>query len=284
MVNMNRLDIHKRASVISCLVEGNSIRSTVRITGVAKNTVTKLLVELGEACTAFHDRGVRNVSSRRIQVDEIWTFCYGKNKNMSPEKIAAGAGDVWTWVGMDADSKLVVSYVCGIRDASWAHMFMEDLASRVTTRVQITSDGHRAYVDAVEGAFGMDVDYAMLIKLYGSPSEKYDTHYSPSDCIGTRTAVISGSPDPKHVSTSFIERQNLTMRMQMRRFTRLTNGFSKKRANLEAAVAIHYVYYNFCRIHKTLRVTPAMEAGLTDHVWSLSEMVGLLEKKEAEAA
>ncbi|HET9184071.1 MAG TPA: IS1 family transposase [Candidatus Angelobacter sp.] len=274
---MNRLDINKRAQVLKALVEGASIRATVRMTGVAKNTVTKLLVDLGRACTSFHDKNVRNVSSRRVQCDEIWCFCYAKEKNVTPEQKAKGAGDVWTWVAIDADIKLVLSYLCASRDAASAYDFMEDLASRVTTRIQITTDGHRAYAEAVEGAFGMDVDYAMLIKLYGAPSEKYDTRYSPSEMVSTRTAVLSGTPDVRHISTSFVERQNLTMRMQMRRFTRLTNGFSKKRANLEAAVAVHYVFYNFCRIHQSLRVTPAMEAGLTDHVWSVEELISLLE-------
>jgi IS1 family transposase len=277
MVIMNRLDIHRRAQVLKALVEGNSTRSTVRMTGAAKNTVTKLLVELGRACTAFHDKSVRNVSARRIQCDEIWSFCYAKEKNVTPEQKANGAGDVWTWIAIDADTKLVLSYLCASRDASSATDFMEDLASRVTTRIQITTDGHRAYAEAVEGAFGMDVDYAMLIKLYGTPSEKYDTRYSPAEFVSTRTAILSGNPDVRHISTSFVERQNLTMRMQMRRFTRLTNGFSKKRANLEAAVAIHYAFYNFCRVHQTLRVTPAMEAKLTDHVWSAEELLSLLE-------
>jgi IS1 family transposase len=277
MVIMNRLDINKRAQVLRALVEGNSIRATVRMTGIAKNTVTKLLVDLGKVCTAFHDKNVRNVSARRVQCDEIWCFCYAKEKNVTPEQKANGAGDVWTWIAIDADSKLVLSYLCASRNADSAFDFMEDLASRVTTRIQITTDGHRAYAEAVEGAFGMDVDYAMLIKLYGAPSDKYDSRYSPSDMVSTRTAVLSGTPDQRHISTSFVERQNLTMRMQMRRFTRLTNGFSKKRANLEAAVGIHYAYYNFCRVHQSLRVTPAMEAGLTDHVWEVEELLSLLE-------
>jgi IS1 family transposase len=277
MVTMNRLNIHKRSQIVRCLVEGNSIRATVRLTGAAKNTVTKLLVEVGERCQQFHDKSVRHVSARRVQVDELWSFVGAKAKNVPEEKKNSGMGDVWTWVALDAQSKLVLSYVCGGRDAEWALQFMKDVASRLTMRVQITSDGHRAYAEAVEGAFGMDVDYAMLIKLYGAPSDKYDTRYSPSGLIGTRTAVLSGNPDPRHVSTSFVERQNLTARMSMRRFTRLTNGFSKKLENHRHSVALHYSYYNFCRVHQTLRVTPAMEAKLTDHVWSIEELLSRLD-------
>jgi len=247
------------------------------MTGAAKNTVTKLLVDIGEACATFHSKNVKGVFARRIQCDEIWSFCYAKAKNVLEEKKGSGAGDVWTWVAIDADSKLVVSYLCGGRDAQWGLQFMEDLASRVTTRIQITSDGHRAYAEAAEGGFGMDVDYAMLIKLYGAPSEKYDTRYSPLGLIRTRKAVLSGNPDPNHISTSFVERQNLTMRMSMRRFARLTNGFSKKLENHGHSVALHYMYYNFCRVHQSLRVTPAMEAKLTDHVWTLNELVSLLD-------
>ena len=277
MVSMNRLDNSKRAQVIHCLVEGNSIRATVRMTGAAKNTVTKLLVEVGEKCQAFHDRNVRHVSARRIQCDEIWSFVGAKAKNVPLGKKDSGMGDVWTWVAVDSDSKLVLSYLCGGRDAEWANQFMKDVASRLTMRVQITSDGHRAYAEAVEGAFGMDVDYAMLIKLYGAPSDRPDTRYSPSGLIGTRIGVLSGNPDPKHISTSFVERQNLTMRMSMRRFTRLTNGFSKKFENHCHSVALHYMYYNFCRVHQTLRVTPAMEAGLSDHVWTLAELLSRID-------
>ncbi|MGA8433114.1 MAG: IS1 family transposase [Candidatus Sulfotelmatobacter sp.] len=275
---MNRLDNLKRSQIIHCLVEGNSIRATVRLTGAAKNTVTKLLVEVGEKSQAFHDKHVRHVSARRVQCDEIWSFVGAKAKNVPEEKKGSGMGDVWTWVAVDADSKLVLSYLCGGRDAGWANEFMKDVASRLTMRVQITSDGHRAYAEAVEGAFGMDVDFAMLIKLYGAPSEKYDTRYSPSGLIGTRTAVLSGNPEPKHISTSFVERQNLTMRMSMRRFTRLTNGFSKKIENHCHSVALHYMHYNFCRMHQSLRVTPAMEAGLSDHVWTLTELLARLDQ------
>lgn len=277
MVIMNRLDGAKRAQIIHCLVEGNSIRATVRLTRAAKNTVTNLLVEIGGKCKQFHDKNVRHVTAGRVQVDELWSFVGAKAKNVPEEKKGSGMGDVWTWVALDAQSKLVLSYLCGGRDADWASEFMEDLASRLTMRIQITSDGHRAYAEAVEGAFGMDVDYAMLIKLYGAPSEKYDTRYSPSGLIGTRTAVLSGNPDPRHISTSFVERQNLTTRMSNRRFTRLTNGFSKKLENHRHSVALHYAYYNFCRVHQSLRVTPAMEAKLTDHVWSIEELLSRLD-------
>lgn len=275
---MNRLSTAKRVQVVASLVEGNSVRSTCRMTGVAKGTVLSLLADLGTACAAYHDENVRGVASQRVQCDEIWSFCYGKDKNVSQEQKEKGAGSLWTWTALDADSKLIVSYLCGGRDASWAKDFMKDVASRLTTRVQITTDGHKCYLEAVEGAFGMDVDYAMLIKLYGSPAQP-DTRYSPGVCIGTEMVHISGRPDPKHVSTSFVERQNLTMRMSMRRFTRLTNAFSKKVENHEHMLAIYFMYYNFCRIHQTLRVTPAMEAGLSDHVWSVAELVSLFERR-----
>ena len=221
--------------------------------------------------------------TRHVQCDEVWSFCYAKAKNVPEQKKIEGAGDVWTWTAIDADSKLIISYAVGKRDAAWAKKFMEDLASRVSTRIQITTDGHRVYADAVEGAFGMDVDFAMLIKLYGAPSDP-DTRYSPAMCIGIRTAVLSGNPNPRHISTSFVERQNLTMRMSMRRFTRLTNAFSKKFENHCHAVEIYFAFYNFCRVHQTLRVTPAMEAGLTDHIWSIEELLGLMEGNVKTAA
>jgi IS1 family transposase len=227
---------------------------------------------------------VNNVNSRRVQCDEVWSFCYAKEKNVPEEKKTSGAGSVWLWTAIDADSKLLLSYLCGGRDASWAIQFMKDLASRVSTRIQITTDGHRAYAEAVEGAFGMDVDYAMLIKLYGAPSDRPDTRYSPAACIGTRTGILSGNPDSQHISTSYVERMNLNLRMGLRRFTRLTNAFSKKFENHCHAVAIYFAYYNFCRVHQTLRVTPAMEAGLTDHIWTLAELVGLVEAKTLSAA
>ena len=270
---MNRLSTAERARIISCLVEGNSIRATVRMTGFAKNTVTKLLTEMGQACLKAHDDLVKGLQSKRVQCDEIWSFVGAKQKNVPDEK-AEQWGDVWTWTAIDADSKLIVSYLVGQRGPKWAKEFMEDVASRIDSRIQLTTDGLKMYGEAVEGAFGMDVDYAMLIKLYGNDS--FDRKYSTGECIGTQTAVMQGNPDPKHISTSFIERQNLTMRMSMRRFTRLTNAFSKKLENHEAAIALHFMHYNFCRVHKTLRVTPAMEAGIAAHVWSIEQLVGLI--------
>ena len=275
---MSRLSTAQRVQVVSALVEGNSVRSTCRMTGIAKGTVLSLLADLGKVCADYHDEHVRNVAAKRVQCDEIWSFCYGKDKNLTDEKKAEGAGSLWTWTALDADSKLIVSYLCGGRDASWAKSFMGDVASRLTTRVQITTDGHKAYLEAVEGAFGMDVDYAVLIKLYGSPSAP-ETRYSPGVCIGTETVNIVGNPDPRHISTSYVERQNLTMRMSMRRFTRLTNAFSKKVENHEHMLAIYFLYYNFIRVHQTLRVTPAMEAGISNHVWTIEEMVKMLDRK-----
>jgi IS1 family transposase len=280
---MNRLSIESRAKILGLLVEGNSLRAITRLTGVSINTVTKLLVDLGTACAKYHHQCVRGLKVRRLQCDEIWCFIGAKAKNVSYEKKAEGWGDVWTWTALDADTKLCVSYLVGGRDAGWAKEFLEDCSSRISSRVQITTDGHRAYLEAVEGAFGMDVDYAQLQKIYGAPSDAEMRRYSPAKCIGADMKVVSGNPDPNHVSTSFVERQNLTMRMSMRRFTRLTNGFSKKIDNHAHMVAIHFMHYNFCRIHKTLRVTPAMEAGLSDHVWPLEELVALLEAKVTEA-
>jgi IS1 family transposase len=251
------------------------------MTGAAKGTVIKLLVALGGACAEYHDRNVRGLKTQRIQCDEIWQFCYAKQKNVPAEKQGQfGYGDVWTWVAIDADTKLVASFIVGRRDLQTATVFIDDLAGRLANRVQLTTDGLRVYLDAVEGAFGCDVDYAMLVKMYGNDPREDETHYSPAECIGCQTARVSGRPNPKHISTSFADRQNLTMRMQMRRFTRLTNAFSKKVGNLIAAVALHYMHYNFCRIHQTLRITPAMEAGLTDHVWTIEELLGILDAKE----
>ncbi len=239
---------------------------------------------MGNACAAHHNAVVRGVQTRRVQCDEVWSFCYAKEKNVPTEKQGTGAGSVWTWTAIDADSKLILSYLCGGRDAHWARKFMEDLASRVTTRIQITTDGHRAYAEAVEGAFGMEVDYAMLIKLYSAPADNPDSRYSPAQCIGIRTGVLSGNPDTQHISTSYVERQNLNLRMGVRRFTRLTNAFSKKFENHCHMVAIYHAYYNFCRVHQTLRVTPAMEAGLADHVWTVLELVALQEVATNKAA
>jgi IS1 family transposase len=282
MVSMNQLDVTRRVHVVKCLCEGMSIRATVRLTGMAKNTVVKLLCDLGCACSYFHNQNVRGLKVRRLQADEIWSFVGAKKKNATPEQKAEGWGDVWTWTAIDADTKLCVSYLVGGRDAGWAHDFMKDCASRINGRVQVTTDSHRAYLDAVEGAFGMDVDHAMLHKVYGAPSDEEQRRYSPATCIGCDMKVVTGNPDPKHVSTSYVERQNLTMRMSMRRFTRLTNGFSKKIDNHRHAVALYFFYYNFCRVHQTLRVTPAMEAGLTSHVWSIEEMIALLPEPVAK--
>jgi IS1 family transposase len=273
---MNQLSTEKRAQVLHCLVEGNSIRATSRISGVAKNTVVKLLVDVGRACAEYQNQALRNLSCKRIQCDEIWSFCYAKQKNVPSEHRGEfGYGDVWTWTAICADSKLVPCWLVGNRDAVTAHYFVKDLASRLKHRVQLTTDGHRAYLTAVEDVFGNDIDFAQLVKLYGVPPEA-EVRYSPAECIGTKLEYISGNPDPKHISTSFAERQNLTIRMSMRRFTRLTNAFSKKVENLAHAVSLHFMYYNFGRIHRTLRVTPAMEAGVSDHVWTLEEIAGLV--------
>src|SRR5580693_723681 len=281
MLIMNTLANGDRVRVIAALVEGNSIRSTSRMTGIARNTVTKLLVDLGRACMAYHDQHVRNVRVRRLQCDEIWAYVGAKAKNVSVEKKEIGWGDVWTWVGIDANTRLVVSYLVGGRGADWAMDFMKDAANRIQGRVQITTDGHKAYLAAVEEAFGADVDYAQLQKIYGASLEN-ETRDSPATCIGCEMKEVSGRPDPKHVSTSYVERQNLTMRMHMRRFTRLTNGFSKKIDNHAYAVALHFMYCNFVRIHQTLRVTPAMEANLCDHAWTIEELVAMGECGDAE--
>jgi IS1 family transposase len=271
------MTLEQKTRVVAALVEGNSIRSTGRMTSVAKNTVVKLLFDLADSCAAYHDRHVRNVRVRRLQCDEIWQYVGAKAKDVRPEKKAIGWVDVWTWTAIDADTKLCVSYLVGGRDLGWAKEFMEDCASRIRNRVQITTDGYKAYLEAVENAFGADIDYAQLQKIYGASTE-HETRYSPAKCIGCDRKVVSGDPDPKHVSTSFVERQNLSMRMSIRRFTRLTNAFSKKIENHAAAVAIWFTYYNFCRVHSTLRVTPAMEAGISDHVWTIEEMCELLPK------
>lgn len=271
---MNSLSAAERRQVVAALVEGNSIRSVSRMTGVARNTVTKLLVDLGAACMAYHDEHVRNVRVKRLQCDEIWAYVGAKARNVSIEKKEIGWGDVWTWVALDADTKLVVSYLIGGRGAGWAKDFMLDCASRIVGKPQITTDMHKPYLEAVEQAFGGDADYAVIHKVFGA-SDEPEKRYSPAKCIGCEMKTVSGVPDPKHVSTSFVERQNLTMRMSIRRFTRLTNAFSKKLENHAYAVALHFMYMNFVRIHGTLRCTPAMEAGLTDHLWSIDELAAL---------
>jgi IS1 family transposase len=276
-VSMNKLSNADRVRVISALVEGCSIRATVRMTGVAKNTIVKLLADIGFACADYHDKHVRNIKSRKIQCDEIWSFVGCKQTNVPAERKGQfGIGDVWTWVALDSDSKLCVSYMLGLRDAGYATDFMRDVASRLADRVQLTTDGHRAYLEAVEDAFGGEVDYAQLIKIYGA-ERAGEARYSPANVIGTKREQVCGTPEERSVSTSHVERQNLTMRMQMRRFTRLTNAFSKKADNLAHNIALHYMHYNFCRVHQTLRVTPAMEAGIADHVWELDELVNLVD-------
>ncbi len=276
---MNKLTTEKRARIIAALVEGNSMRAVSRMTGVAFNTVLKLVPEIGMACAEYQDRVFRKLPCKRIECDEIWQFCYAKDKNVPVDKQDQfGIGSVWTWVAIDADTKLVPSWLIGSRDAGSAYQFMQDLAGRLANRVQLTTDGHGAYLNAVDAAFGTNIDYAMLVKVYGREPEN-EARYSPPVCLGCTRRVVSGDPDRKGISTSYVERQNLTMRMSMRRFTRLTNGFSKKIENHAAAVALHFMHYNFARIHKTLRVTPAMEAGLTDHVWSYEEIAALLDSK-----
>ena len=273
---MNRLPVETRARIIGCLVEGMSMRATTRLIGCSINTITKLLVDLGTACAIYQNDTLRNLICKRVQVDEIWAFCGSKAKNTPAEKRAAGYGDIWTWVAIDADTKLVPSWYVGGRDADSANEFIGDLAGRIENRMQLTSDGHKAYLQAVENAFGGDVDYAMLVKLYGpAHGSQQERRYSSGECCGSLKGTVCGNPDEKHVSTSFVERQNLSLRMGNRRFTRLTNGFSKKVENHAHALAIYYMHYNFGRIHKTLRVTPAMEAGVSDHVWSLEEIAKL---------
>jgi IS1 family transposase len=280
MFIMNRLDIKDRARILGLLVEGNSMRATSRLADVSINTVTKLLVDVGTACSEYQDKTLRNLPCKRIQCDEIWSFCYSKEKNVAPEnKGILGHGDVYTWTAICSDTKLVPSFMVGKRDEEYAKVFIDDLASRLANRVQLTTDGHKPYIEAVEGAFGNNIDYAMLVKHYSNPGEakQAQKRYSPSQFVSADKRRITGDPDVKAVSTSHVERQNLTMRMGMRRFTRLTNGFSKKIENLECAVALHFMHYNFGRIHKTLRVTPAMESGIADHVWSLEEIAGLVD-------
>ncbi len=281
LVNMNKLSKDKQIRVLSALVEGCSIRATVRMTGVAKNTIVKLLAEIGKACDRYQDKALRNLPCAVIQADEIWSFCYAKEKNVPDQfKGTFGYGDVWTWVAMDSESKLVVSWLVGQRDAEYAHEFMRDVASRLSSRVQLTTDGLNSYLSAVREAFHDDIDFAQLVKLYGDSERTNESRYSPPKCNGCRRNAISGMPDVDRISTSHVERQNLTMRMAMRRFTRLTNAFSKKIENLQHAVALHFMHYNFCRIHQTLKMTPAMACAVTDRVWSLEDVLALLDQEE----
>lgn len=280
---MNRLTKEKRVQVIAALVEGCSIRSTVRMTGVAKNTVAKLLRDVGEACDEYQHETLQQLCCKRVQIDEIWSFCYAKEKNV-PEAHQGefGYGDVWTWTAIDADSKLAISWVVGRRDAEYARAFLLDVAARLAGRVQLTTDGHKPYWEAVYNAFGRNVDYAQLVKMFGADSKRKtaEARYSPGSVVSCEQRPMFGDPDPAHISTSYIERQNLTMRMGMRRFTRLTNAFSKKIGQLQAAVALHFMHYNFCRKHMTLKTTPAVAAGVADHEWGIEEIVGLLERHE----
>ena len=277
---MNKLPLAKRVQILNMLVEGMSMRATSRVAGVSINTVTKLMVEAGEACAAYHDETVRNVTACKVQCDEIWAFCYTKAKNVAKAKAAPnGAGDVWTWTGLDSDSKMIVSWEVGDRSGATAIEFMDDLRSRLANRVQLTTDGHKAYLEAVEGAFGGDVDFAQLVKLYGEPTGQkgHERKYSPSECVGARKRRVEGNPDPDAISTSYVERHNLTMRMGMRRFTRLTNAFSKKIENHLLMQSLYFVHYNFCRTQKSLRMTPAMAAGVTDTLYDMEWIVSLID-------
>lgn len=281
MANMNRLDSNRRALVLKCLVEGNSLRGTARLTGVARMTIEKLLRDVGAACAEYQDKTLRNLTSQRVQADEIWSFCYARRQNVPVNKRGEfGYGDVWTWTAIDADTKLVMSWFVGNRDAESAGFFMQfmqDVASRIANRMQLTTDGLHAYLKAVDNAFQGEIDYAMLRKVYGSDPNSEKGKYAPPVCLYAKQEPVTGCPDPAHINTSYVERQNLTMRMHMRRFTRLTNAFSKKVEMHAHAVALHFMHYNFAKIHQSLRVTPAMEAGLTDHVWSLEEIVALID-------
>jgi IS1 family transposase len=275
---MNKLDTARRTQVVRCLIDGVSIRGTVRITGIAKNTIQKLLLKLGEACSKYMNDHLTDLKCERLQVDELWSFVGCKQKNVTAKKVERDGicGDVWTWIAIDADTKLIPSFVLGQRDPLTARVFMEDLAGRLANRVQLTSDGLKVYLKAVKDAFGNEIDYAMLVKIYGNPTEG-QKRYSPAECIGCEAKRIKGDPDPKHISTSYIERQNLTVRMHNRRFTRLTNAFSKKIDNHAASMAIHYMHYNFVRIHQSLRVTPAMAARVTERLWEIEDIVQLLD-------
>lgn len=276
---MNKLSIDEKTQVVQLLVEGNSIRSTERITGIHRDTIMRLLCTVGKACQRFHDENVKHVNCQKIQADEVWSFVYSKQKN-TPAGMEGEAGDVWTWTAICADSKLVVSWLVGARDADTANVFMNDVAGRLSRRVQLTTDGFKPYLEAVTESFGSQIDFAMLVKLYGkeSPTANAERKYSPSECIGIKKNVVSGNPDPKHISTSYVERSNLTMRMHMRRFTRLTNAFSKKVENHCHAIALHFFYYNWVKQHKTLRATPAMAAGLSKRFMTIEDIVRMTEK------
>lgn len=276
MLSMNRLGDTKRIRVVRCLVEGNSIRATVRMTGVAKNTVVKLLVDLGTACAQFQDAHLRNLPCRRVQCEEIWSFAGAKQKNV-PADEAEQWGDVGTWTAIDADTKIAPCWMVGQRGVETAMEFIGDLANRLSRRVQLTTDGHRPYLTAAENAFGGEIDFAQLLKIYGTPISEAPSRHNPGQCVGTMMNAVSGNPDPKHIRISSVERANLTIRMSMRRFTRLTNAFSKKLENHMAAIALHFMYYNFARIHQSLRITPAMAAGVADRVWDVEDIVALLD-------
>jgi IS1 family transposase len=281
MVNMNRLALSRRSQILGMMVEGMSIRAITRMTGASKNTVAKLLADAGDACLDYQDHTLRNLNSQRIQADEIWSFVYSKQKNVPEEKRGQfGYGDVWTWTALDADSKLIICWYLGRRDAEAAYTFMSDMADRLTNRIQLTTDGHHAYLTAVDAAFDRQIDYAMLVKKYGTAPEA-EKRYSPPICLGADKTEIRGLPDPQHISTSYVEKQNLSMRMGMRRFTRLTNAFSKKLENHMHALSIYFMHYNFVRIHQTLRCTPAMEAGVTDRLWDLNDVVAIVNEWEA---
>lgn len=281
---MHQLPSEERARILTLLCEGMSIRSVVRATGASKNTVSKLLVDAGKACAKHHYYNVRGVKAKRVQADEIWSFVAAKNKNVKAMKAPVyGAGDAWTWTAIDADSKLIISYLVGGRDAQYAWEFMQDVASRLANRVQLTTDGHKSYLDAVESAFGANVDYAQLVKIYGGvPGKTPEARYSPGECIGAEKHPIEGRPAVEQISTSFVERQNLTIPMHNRRFTRLTNAFSKKLDNHLWAIALHFHYYNWVRIHSAHRTSPAMAAGLTDRLWEMADIVALIEAEEAK--
>ena len=280
---MNKLTPEKRAQALQMMAEGISLRAMTRLTGTSRTTLIKLLEDAGQAFSEYQDRTLVNLNCKRVQVDEAWAFCYAKQKNVPTAKAAPeGAGDIWTWVGIDADTKLVASWYVGGRDSEAAMTFMDDLAPRLASRVQLTSDGHKPYLEAIEGAFGSDIDYAMLVKVYGAAPEG-QRRYSPAICTGARKHRVEGNPDPKHVSTSFVERQNLNIRMGNRRMTRLTNAFSKKAENHAHMMAIYFMHYNFVRLHQTLKVTPAMAAGVTPKLWEMSDMVKVLEDWELAA-